>query len=735
MPVPGALCSATALIVFLMFSAVQGGKGQEYYDTFDGFEKMGVDIPVQGNQAPLSLALSEDGTSLLMSRDYFTNFDARTGLYDSTSVADIFKKNGDGSWTVARSWNLPMFQPSGIMRDSIVRMSADGNTLAFFSVAEGNQVIILKFNGSAWLPMGGPILHTQSEFETKVGWTVQISGDGKTVFVANRIRNSDSTEPTNVPGDEVNPYVEQLVYRWNENLAPPNWQMISHIPRLVGDGLPGEVVMSHDGSLIVCPSALPSIRLPVYRVLRQGSNHTVETAYILQEYSSLHMSYNCFINSGYALGGSIDISADGSMIAVGARSVACGLRGWVEVFQYDEGSWKKYGEMLSPGTTGDGFGSSVQVFSAAESASGYATIAVGAKAAPAHIYTGYVYLFQNIEGEWVQHGQTIRGNKSDSIGERVLMSRNGILAILSHSSYNNATNRVIYLRIVDGTKVARPPMINTANQSVVVDSSTVRNVIQVSVPGKSMKTALSMPQVQFTAASGDDAVATTIDLAITNVDPVAKPLGTPSMKFGSPEVVVSVGSKIAQGMVGAMPVNVSIPLFNILAADSASGRYRIKCAVFNDVTMQWDDSLVSSSNYGDGVLNCTILSAAWSAAFQPPTSARRLRQTSAPGTVDVSTVGVLEEITKQSTSTLWILLISVLAVVVFIAGAGVTASVFITGEVCGLCRNACQSVWHSQARRPTGSAEYNALLAPSLASLWTQPKMREMSVQHPNQHC
>jgi len=114
------------------------------------------------------------------------------------------------------------------------------------------------------------------------------------------------------------------------------------------------------------------------------------------------------LNSNMNFGYSISLSADGSVVAIGIPGIANSISGIVRVYRNNSGTWQKLGSDITGSGYGDYLGTSVSL-----SADG-SIVAVGA---PEEGYGGserghgYVRIFQNNAGTWQQIGNDIRGER------------------------------------------------------------------------------------------------------------------------------------------------------------------------------------------------------------------------------------------------------------------------------------------------------------------------------------
>ena len=124
--------------------------------------------------------------------------------------------------------------------------------------------------------------------------------------------------------------------------------------------------------------------------------------------------------AGYESGSAVAISDDGSVIAIGEVG-ANSLRGQVNVYEWSGTTWVQRGSSLNGAASGDAFGQSVAL-----SADG-TVLAVGASLADTGASNGgAVSTFQWTGSAWVQRGATISGTGSnDQLGFSVSLSDDG----------------------------------------------------------------------------------------------------------------------------------------------------------------------------------------------------------------------------------------------------------------------------------------------------------------------
>ena len=131
--------------------------------------------------------------------------------------------------------------------------------------------------------------------------------------------------------------------------------------------------------------------------------------------------------------GYVSFSNDGTIVAIGGpgNDTTGTDAGYVRVFENVAGNWLQIGSDINGVAAGDNFGESVSI-----SGDGN-IIAVGASGNDeTGIEAGHVGVYQNISGTWTQIGNTIHGDASnDNFGMAVSLSDDGtILSITGQSS-------------------------------------------------------------------------------------------------------------------------------------------------------------------------------------------------------------------------------------------------------------------------------------------------------------
>jgi len=217
------------------------------------------------------------------------------------------------------------------------------------------------------------------------------------------------------------------------------YQNISGVWTQIGSDIDGEASY-HLGSSVSISSDGSIVAIGAYHSGANGPSSG--QARIYQNISGTWTQVGAEINgeaSGDNLGRSVSISSDGSIVAVGApKSDANGYNsGQVRVFQNISGTWTQIGQNLNGEASGDNFGWSVDL------SSDGSIVAIGAPKNDGNgSDSGQVRVFQNISGTWTQIGQNLIGEASgDNFGRSVSLSSEGsIVAIGAPKNDGNGSD-------------------------------------------------------------------------------------------------------------------------------------------------------------------------------------------------------------------------------------------------------------------------------------------------------
>lgn len=149
-------------------------------------------------------------------------------------------------------------------------------------------------------------------------------------------------------------------------------------------------------------------------------------------------------------GTTVALSADGSIVAIGApRHDGNGSdSGQVRVFENVQGTWTQIGSDIYGLLPGDGLGR----LGLSLSSDGSVLAVGGNPFSTAGGPTGYSMVFQNVSGNWTQIGQVIQGIASYSLsGSSISLSSDGTIVAIGERGYNNQTGNVRIFENLSGT--------------------------------------------------------------------------------------------------------------------------------------------------------------------------------------------------------------------------------------------------------------------------------------------
>ncbi len=263
---------------------------------------------------------------------------------------------------------------------------------------------------SEWTQIGNDI--DGSNFE-KFGAALGLSADGSVVAVG-AIHNSENGYWTG----------QTRVY---ENTGGTWTQIGNDINgENLGDNAGKGISLSADGSVVA-----------IGATLNDGNGSSSGQVRVYKNQSGNWVQVGGDIDgqaAGDGLGWSVSLSADGSIVAVGAgRNDANGENsGNVRVYKNQGGSWVQIGNDINGENAGDKFGHSVDL-----NADG-SVVAIGAiYNDDGGIDAGHVRVYKNQGGNWVQIGDDIDGEAAgDGCGISVCLSADGTI-LAAGANYND----------------------------------------------------------------------------------------------------------------------------------------------------------------------------------------------------------------------------------------------------------------------------------------------------------
>ena len=302
-------------------------------------------------------------------------------------------------------------QTPGERYGNSVALSSDGSIMAaggnFNDVSANNAGVVSAYswNGVAWSQLGSNLYGEAADDE--FGYSIGLSTDGTTMAIGAPFNDGTASAAGHVQ-----------VYSWNG----ASWtQMGSDIDGEAANDLSGyNLGLSGDGSRVA---------IGAYGNDGGGSFTGHVRVYSWNGASWVQMGSDI---DGEAIddysGVAVDISTDGSTVAIGAdgNDGAASLAGHVRVYSWNGASWTQVGSDIDGEAMSDRSGSSVSLSSDGR------RIAIGATQNDGTaMSSGHVRVYEWLVGSWTQLGLDIDGEASfDLSGTSVSLSSVGnILAI------------------------------------------------------------------------------------------------------------------------------------------------------------------------------------------------------------------------------------------------------------------------------------------------------------------
>ena len=380
--------------------------------TFGQWTQLANDIDGEAvnDQSGTSVDLSADGNIIAIGAPFNDN---------SGNVAGNVRifENQAGTWTQigANINGSATLDRSGFS----VSLSDDGNIIAIGAPDktsggfESGQVRIFENQSGNWTQIGDEIIG--EAFSDHSGFSVALSGDGMTVAIG---------APDN-EGSMGGNFGHVRVYSNQSG----DWDQI-------GDDIDGEAAEDNSGFSVAIneDGTIVAIGAPFNDGIDSDAGHVR----VYQNQSEVWVQLGDDIDGEAAndrFGTSVELSADGTIVAIGARDN--NSTGHVRVLQFQSGNWIQIGDDIDGEAINERFGSSLDL-----SANG-TILAVGAPFnGAAGSETGRVKIYQNQSGSWTQIDNSIDGEAmEDRSGSSVSLSADGsIVAIGAPLNDDNGGN-------------------------------------------------------------------------------------------------------------------------------------------------------------------------------------------------------------------------------------------------------------------------------------------------------
>lgn len=365
-----------------------------------------------------SVAMSADGNIIAVGATHNDNNGSNAGhvrVYE----------NSNGTWT--QIGDDVEGEAAGDVLGQSVALSAVGNIIAVGApynsgggTNSGHVRVFENVDGN-WTQIGDAI-NGDNQFD-KCGWSVDLSADGNIVAIGSWEGNGNGNNSGQV--------------RVFENINGVWTQIGSDMYGLQpGHGLGVSVALSSDGTILATganehPSSMGD------------SDYTM----IFENVSGEWVQIGEAIYGDYNLSGdSVSLSADGNIVAIGTLNGGGDLQGFVRVYENIAGTWAQIGS--------DILGEHPLDQSGKVSLSADGTIlAVGAPSS--HLggnIAGQVRIYKNVSNTWVQIGSDIDGeDTSDYFGGSVALSNEGTKLIVGAVTSITSTTKKGYVKVYDLT--------------------------------------------------------------------------------------------------------------------------------------------------------------------------------------------------------------------------------------------------------------------------------------------
>ena len=182
-----------------------------------------------------------------------------------------------------------------------------------------------------------------------------------------------------------------------------------------------------------------------------------DTGYVqLAEYSTINQNWSSkgstiHGTSGSLFGKNVSLSDNGLIVAVGAPA-ANSRTGYVNIYEFVNGNWSQKGSTLNGTAIDNEFGKGVSL------SSNGLILAVGVPGGD--LYFGYVNIYEFVSGNWSQKGSKLNGTDGGGqFGDRVSLSSNGLTLAGGASTADNMNGAVKIYSIEQSPEFPSSPVV------------------------------------------------------------------------------------------------------------------------------------------------------------------------------------------------------------------------------------------------------------------------------------
>lgn len=370
-----------------------------------------------------SVAISADGTIVAVGAD-------RNNGNGSLSGHVRVYENVSGTWTQIGA-DIEG-STSGDSSGYSIALSADGSIIAIGSPFNTNangtnagHVRVFENIAGTWTQIGNAI-EGEAQWDRN-GWRVALSADGTIVAMSAPRHNGNGPESGQVR------VFENIQGTWTQIGLP----LVGLQPN---DNFGTSIALSTDGSTVAVGTVPDS-------TAGSPTGYTIIYENVSGSWTQIGQPiYGT--DPGNQSGRSVSLSSDGNIVAIGEPGYATGGNsgiGNVRVFENISGTWTQIGSRIIGEASGDHSGVSISL-----SADG-TIIAIGAFDNDANGQSsGHVRVYRNISNTWVQAGSDIDGEEArDFLGGSVSLSGNGYTLVAGATSMYTLTTKNGYAKVYD----------------------------------------------------------------------------------------------------------------------------------------------------------------------------------------------------------------------------------------------------------------------------------------------
>ena len=310
-----------------------------------------------------------------------------------------------------------------------VSLSSDGTILAIGasgnddSGSNSGHVRVYENQENTWVQIGQDI-NGETAFDFS-GDSISLSSDGATVAIGAFLNSGNGIRSGHV--------------RIYENQGG-NWVQI-------GEDIDGEAENDESGASVSLSSDGSIVAIGAHRNDANGSNSGHVRVYENQGGNWVQIGEDIDGEAGGDLSGTVSLSSDGAIVAIGAEENddnGAGS-GHVRIYENQGGNWNQIGQDIEGEAVFDGLGISVSLSSNGN------VVAMGATGNGANgSNSGHVRIYENQGGNWVQIGEDIDGEAEfDNSGRSVSLSSDGSLVAIGAAGNNDNGTDSGHVRVFD----------------------------------------------------------------------------------------------------------------------------------------------------------------------------------------------------------------------------------------------------------------------------------------------